>query len=234
MRPEESSGCAQPARRAPNHEHPPPGIRTCRQAGCGNYFEYYFSIDTRVQPCYTLRVGHHQSSFRSRFTAVTTQSFRRAVRKGETLMQLTIRRAKKQTPLVPITRAQNAPHARNLTLVFSLRSAHFTRILKITLPRKPFIFIRLRTFTDDHRGWGVGRRLTVKLKLQRRLAVQFAGGVVAAGTAGCPAGGGTSGLAVQPMACVSRSKTTRSVPSTSRHSLATQRRKTPPSGVPKE
>ncbi len=52
------------------------------------------------------------------------------------------------------TSANRTPHARELNPLFSNSSARFARVLKITLLPNPFIFYRLRTFSDNYRGWG--------------------------------------------------------------------------------
>lgn len=44
--------------------------------------------------------------------------------------------------------------ARELTPAFPITSALFCAFAQVTFPRNPFVFLRLRTFTDNHRGWG--------------------------------------------------------------------------------
>jgi hypothetical protein len=50
--------------------------------------------------------------------------------------------------------AQRSQHERALSPLFSNSSARFARVLNITLLPNPFIFYRLRTFSDNYRGWG--------------------------------------------------------------------------------
>ncbi len=58
------------------------------------------------------------------------------------------------TPAFPATQDSNLRKVRKLKPLFSISSAPFDAFAQLTFPRNPFIFFRLRTFSDDHRGWG--------------------------------------------------------------------------------
>ena len=65
-----------------------------------------------------------------------------------------ITKCEKLSPAFPSTYDPDPAHVRELSALFSIPSAHSCAFLKITLPRNPFIFYRLRTFSDNYRGWG--------------------------------------------------------------------------------
>ncbi len=56
------------------------------------------------------------------------------------------------TPAFPATRDSNLRKVRNLTPLFSISSALFSAFAHLTFPPNPFVFYRLRTFSDNYRG----------------------------------------------------------------------------------